>query len=163
MDTRVWQKSSSVLCESIFYVEFTTRSIVYFIIICKLVPYILYVSKIYVHISACIFPISLGGTWDLSLISHLGRHQSTSAQSPVSSRKPQSTSWLWGSFTPSFEICALLIFVSVQWYILKDILGTSLAVQWLRFHASTAGGMGLIPGWGTKILHAAWHSQKIKK
>ena len=22
--------------------------------------------------------------------------------------------------------------------------------------SSIAGGMGLIPGWGTKILHAAW-------
>ena len=35
-------------------------------------------------------------------------------------------------------------------------------VQWLRHHASTAGAMGLIPGQGTKILHAAWHSQKKK-
>ena len=32
--------------------------------------------------------------------------------------------------------------------------GTSLAVQWLRLHAPSADGMGLIPGWGTKILHA---------
>ena len=27
----------------------------------------------------------------------------------------------------------------------------------------TAGGMGLIPGWGTKIPHAAEHGQKKKK
>ena len=33
-------------------------------------------------------------------------------------------------------------------------MGTSLAVQWLRLHASTAGGAGSIPGWGTKIPHA---------
>ena len=33
--------------------------------------------------------------------------------------------------------------------------GTSLVIQWLRHCASTAGGTGLIPGWGTKILHAA--------
>ena len=33
-------------------------------------------------------------------------------------------------------------------------LGTSQAVQWLRLHASNAGGMGLIPGQGTKIPHA---------
>ena len=33
-------------------------------------------------------------------------------------------------------------------------LGTSLAVQWLRLHASTAGDTGSIPGQGTKILHA---------
>ena len=35
------------------------------------------------------------------------------------------------------------------------------AVQWLRLWASTAGGMGSIPGWGTKILYAMWHGQKI--
>lgn len=26
-----------------------------------------------------------------------------------------------------------------------------------------AGGEGLIPGQGTKVLHATWHSQKTKK
>ena len=35
-------------------------------------------------------------------------------------------------------------------------------VQWLRFHASTAGSTGLIPGWGTKIPHAAQCRQKPK-
>ena len=45
------------------------------------------------------------------------------------------------------------------------ILGNwnSLAVQWLRLHAATAGGMGLIPGQGTKILYVLWCSQKKKK
>ena len=38
----------------------------------------------------------------------------------------------------------------------QGICGTSLAVQWLRLHTSTAGGAGLISGWGTKILHAMW-------
>ena len=39
--------------------------------------------------------------------------------------------------------------------------GTSLVVQWLRFHTPSAGGLGSIPGQGTrscmsqlKILHA---------
>ena len=41
-------------------------------------------------------------------------------------------------------------------------LGNSLAVQWLGLHASTAGDTGFIPGWGTKIPHAARHSQKNK-
>ena len=45
----------------------------------------------------------------------------------------------------------------------KYIQGTSLVVQWLRLCASIAGGMGLIPGWGTKILHATQCSQKQKK
>ena len=34
-------------------------------------------------------------------------------------------------------------------------IGTSLVVQRLRLHASNAGGVGSIPGWGTKIPHAA--------
>ena len=41
--------------------------------------------------------------------------------------------------------------------------GTSLAVQWIRLCATIAGGTGLIPGWGTKILHAARYNQKKKK
>ena len=36
-------------------------------------------------------------------------------------------------------------------------------VQWLRLRASTAGGKGLIPGWGTKILQALQCNQKKKK
>ena len=37
---------------------------------------------------------------------------------------------------------------------------TSLAVQWLRLHTLSAGGTGLMPGWGTKIPHAVQCSQK---
>ena len=41
----------------------------------------------------------------------------------------------------------------------KDLYsGTSLVVQWLRLHTSNAGGMGLIPGGGTKIPHVAQSS-----
>ena len=36
-------------------------------------------------------------------------------------------------------------------------------VQWLGLHASTAEGPGSVPGWGTKILHATWLSQKTPK
>ena len=45
----------------------------------------------------------------------------------------------------------------------KVNFGTSLAVQWLRLRASTAGGLGSIPGWGAKILHAVHRGQKKKK
>ena len=38
-----------------------------------------------------------------------------------------------------------------------------MAVQWLGLHASTAGGMGSIPGWETKIPHAKQGSQKKKE
>ena len=37
----------------------------------------------------------------------------------------------------------------------RRVVGTSLVAQWLRLCASTVGGMGSIPGGGTKILHAA--------
>ena len=46
---------------------------------------------------------------------------------------------------------------------IKVPCGTSLAVWWLRLRASTAWGLGLIPGQGTKILHAARHGQIKKK
>ena len=39
-------------------------------------------------------------------------------------------------------------------YIYLQFSRTSLVVQWLRLQASTSGGMGSIPGWGTKIPHA---------
>ena len=38
-------------------------------------------------------------------------------------------------------------------------IGTSLAWQRQRLCTSNTGGMGLIPGWGIKIPHAAWHIQ----
>ena len=33
-------------------------------------------------------------------------------------------------------------------------------VQWLGLCTSTAGGIGLIPGWGIKILHAVQSGKK---
>lgn len=40
--------------------------------------------------------------------------------------------------------------------------GNSLVVRGLQFHPSTADGMGLIPGKGTQILHAAPLGQENK-
>ena len=37
----------------------------------------------------------------------------------------------------------------------NKVAGTSLVVQWLRLHVRNAGGLGLIPGRGTKIPHSA--------
>ena len=45
----------------------------------------------------------------------------------------------------------------------KETVGTSLAVQWLRFRASNAEGTGSITGWGPKIPHAARRDQKLRK
>lgn len=50
------------------------------------------------------------------------------------------------------------------WQFLKKLnIGTSQVVQWLRLCASPVGGMGSIPGQGTKILHVVWLGQKINK
>ena len=40
------------------------------------------------------------------------------------------------------------------------LYGSSLAVQWLRLHTSTAEGTGSIPGQGTRIPHASWLGKK---
>ena len=45
----------------------------------------------------------------------------------------------------------------------KGVVGTSRPVQWLRLLAANVGGTGSTPGQGTKIPHAVWLSQKIKK
>ena len=42
-------------------------------------------------------------------------------------------------------------------------MGTSLTVQWLRLHASTAGDTGSILGLGNKIPYAVRGGQKKKK
>ena len=36
-------------------------------------------------------------------------------------------------------------------------------VQWLGLCTSTAGGIGLIPGQGVKILQVAWYNKKKKR
>ena len=48
-------------------------------------------------------------------------------------------------------------------YFIKNIRGTSLAVQWLRLCASNAGGVGSIPGAGTKIPHALRPKKEKRK
>ena len=50
-----------------------------------------------------------------------------------------------------------------EWHdILKVMRGGSfLAVQWLGLHAPAAESLGSIPGWGTKIPHAAKEKKVI--
>ena len=47
----------------------------------------------------------------------------------------------------------------------KTVKNNHLAIQWLGLCTSTAVDMGLIPGRGTKILHAKqpWPKKKKKK
>ena len=43
---------------------------------------------------------------------------------------------------------------------MKEVLcRTFLVAQWLRLHTSSAEGVGLTPGQGTQIQHAAQYSQ----
>ena len=53
-------------------------------------------------------------------------------------------------------------FISASWNV-KLKVGISLVIQWLRFCTSTSGGVGSIPGQGTKIPHTEWCGQKKKK
>ena len=51
----------------------------------------------------------------------------------------------------------------INTYKTYKLTGTSLVAQWLRLCGSTPGGVRLIPGPGTKIPHAMWCGQKVKK
>ena len=59
------------------------------------------------------------------------------------------------SVSPTEEVLGL--------YLKSGCWGTSLVDQRLALGALTAEGLGLIPGWGTKILRAARCSQKKPK
>ena len=56
--------------------------------------------------------------------------------------------------------------ISVQWDPVKHLKlswWTSLVVQRLTLYAPSAGVMGSVPGWGTKIPHDSWSSLKQKQ
>ena len=62
------------------------------------------------------------------------------------------------------SICAIwLCFPSLSATVKQGRSGASLVVQWLRFSASSAGGMGSIPGQGTKIPYAIHSAAKKRK
>ena len=68
-------------------------------------------------------------------------------------------------FLISFPDCSLQMYRNtIDFGILKKkknpLSGTSLAVQWLRLHASTAEGAGSIPGLGTKTPHVCRGREK---
>ena len=68
------------------------------------------------------------------------------------------------SVQPHVHLCqintpSVWLLTHVSLIVEKSPMGTSLAVQWLRLHASTAGGTGLISGLGTEIPHAEWSGQ----
>ena len=61
------------------------------------------------------------------------------------------------------ELVSGKVLYPVPFSVLKLQMGNSLAVQWLRLCAFIAMGPGSVPGWGAKILQAAWRGQKKKQ
>ena len=52
---------------------------------------------------------------------------------------------------------SVIVWTWLSWHLIllrKPCPGTSLVVLWSRLCPSCTGGMGSIPGWGTKMLHA---------
>ena len=68
------------------------------------------------------------------------------------------SSWLPGEAHPArlYNCFYSLMPFKLTW-------GTSLAVQWLRLHASTAGGMGSIPGLGSDPVCHVVQTKKKKR
>ena len=65
-------------------------------------------------------------------------------------------------FIYNFDISFMMDFFGAHFWIFKNnALRTSLVLPWLRLCTFNPGGMGLILGWGTKILHAMGCGQKI--
>ena len=49
---------------------------------------------------------------------------------------------------------------AIYFFASKNMLGTFLAVQWLRLHTPNAGDMGSIPGQETKIPYMLYSTAK---
>ena len=71
----------------------------------------------------------------------------------ITTRKPSDKSRMWDLLQDTWSVLLQK----------QHHEGTSLEVQRLRLCASTAGSAGSIPGRGTKVPHAAWCGQKVKK
>ena len=56
----------------------------------------------------------------------------------------------------------VILRVSTKKITFKNLQGDFPGSPVVKTPASTAGGTGSIPGQGTKIPHATWHSQKKK-
>ena len=55
----------------------------------------------------------------------------------------------WGCLLPSPQLACTTL--DRKGLLLESQHRTSLLIQWFKFQASNAGGMGSIPGWGTEI------------
>ena len=121
------------------------------------------------------FTCSEADRWTLRLAGSSGSHQELNLRSvkmlELSRVRQEEDSGSWwlsdcGSFGDSKLENVYTWGKGSGWCFLclkHNCLGSSLAVQCLGLGAFTAMARGLIPGWGTKILQAAWCNQKKKK
>ena len=107
-----------------------------------------------------IFWLILAVMWEVDCDREPGNSQTRENSAGVSLAVLQE---LRGSQTAYLKKGVQLLVSEQKRGVKDEITGTSLVVQWLRFYAPNTGGMGLIPGWGSKIPHASCHSQKKKK
>ena len=96
------------------------------------------------------------GVGSLSLLQGIFPTQGTYLRSYKTWVSILTTNWGCGQWQPS---TSLSLFPHVE----REVMGTSLAVQWLRLHAPNAVHEGSILGWGTKIPHAMHVWLKRKK
>ena len=64
----------------------------------------------------------------------------------------------WGAIGELYYVLIWVLKNILRKSLLKISSGTSLRVQQLRLHATSAEVSGLIPGWRTKISHAVQHT-----
>ena len=89
--------------------------------------------------------------WDLIKLKSFG-----TAKETINKTKRQPTEWekiFANDATDKGFICKIYKQLTQLNIKKQTTLGASLVVQQLRLHASTAGGMGSIPGQGTEIPH----------
>ena len=103
--------------------------------------------------------------WKIPWMEESGRRQSMGS---LRVRHPHTTTLINPCFISHLPILSCrgpklsvyAYYILIRSYIIQ---GTSLAVQWLGLHSTNAWAVNLIPGWGTKSLHAIQHGQKINK
>ena len=94
-----------------------------------------------------------------------GNHQTTKRNKEKETKNKHRINWKT-RFEMAINTYVSIITLNVNGLnasIKRHRVENSLAVQWLGLCASTAVGMGSLPGQGTKIPQATWHSQKKKK
>ena len=108
----------------------------------------------------------VNGSWGLHYLSNTNSlvHSLQTPKGTQRQWEPRGGGSLWRQQKSALKACSVSEIALDRPFIITDSSWeTSLVVQWLRLQASTARGMGSIPGQGTKIWHAVWCGHKRKK